>query len=147
MRKLLFIMLIFISTSACKDRKDKEPQTVTVEEVNTEEGKDPAVHYAKAEFTIEGMSCAVGCAGTIEKNLAAMEGVKTAKVYFEDKRAVVEYNEAKVSPADLALTVTGSGDGETYTVSDMAKAGDKTAAAHTCDKNCDKSCGMKQKTE
>ena len=44
---------------------------------------DPNATYAKAEFGIEGMTCAMGCAKTIEKKMAKMDGVKSAKVDFE----------------------------------------------------------------
>jgi len=47
------------------------------------------------------MTCEMGCAKTIEKKMAKMEGVKTAKVDFDTRLAMVEYDEAKVSPKSL----------------------------------------------
>ena len=43
------------------------------------------------------MTCAIGCAKSIEKKIAKMEGVKSATVDFDRKLAMVEYNEAKVN--------------------------------------------------
>jgi Cu+-exporting ATPase len=63
------------------------------------------------------MTCAVGCAATIQKKIANMEGVKFAKVDFNNKLAMVEYDVAKVTPAALTHTVTHVAD--IYKVSNM----------------------------
>jgi len=63
------------------------------------------------------MTCEIGCAKTIEKKMSKMEGVKSAKVDFDRKLAMVEYNEAKVTPNLLEETVTKVAD--IYKVSDM----------------------------
>ena len=47
------------------------------------------------------MSCAMGCAKKIEKNIAKMDGVKSAKVDFDKEIAMVEYDEAMVTPKTL----------------------------------------------
>lgn len=119
MRKLLLIGTALTVLMACKDAKTPEVKTVTVQETPTATNDNLAASYAKAEFTIEGMTCAVGCAATIEKNLAKMEGVKTAKVNFEEKRAIVAYDATVLDVEDLTRTVTTTGGGETYKVSDM----------------------------
>ena len=85
---------------------------------------DPNANYAKVEFGIEGMTCAVGCAKTIEKKMAKMEGVKSVKVDFDKRMAMVEYDEAKVSPEALEETVTKVG--EVYKVKDMKVVDDFT---------------------
>mgnify|MGYP001403900313 FL=1 len=72
---------------------------------------------AKAEFNIEGMTCAIGCAKTIEKKLAKMDGVKSAKVDFEKKLAQVEYDESIVNTSSLENTVTKASN--SYSVNDM----------------------------
>ena len=59
----------------------------------------------------------MGCAKTIEKKLAKMEGVKFAKVDFDKKSAIVKYDEAIVTSSSLENTVTNAGD--TYTVNNM----------------------------
>jgi len=78
---------------------------------------DPNATYAKAEFSIDGMTCAMGCAKTIEKKIAKMEGVKSAKVDYDRRLAMVEYDEAKVNTNALEATVTKVG--EVYKVNDM----------------------------
>jgi len=108
---LLLITTIFIS---CKN--DVKPEVKTVETQIVKQ-LDPNASYAKAEFTIEGMTCAIGCAATIEKKIAKMDGVKSSVVDFDKKLAMVEYDEAKVTPNLLTETVSSVSD--IYAVSDM----------------------------
>ncbi|WP_420570753.1 heavy-metal-associated domain-containing protein [Kordia sp.] len=120
MKKILFICAMAIAVVSCKN--NTTPETVTVhtqtETVKKEVSKeDLAANYNKAEFKIDGMTCAIGCAKRIEGKLAAMEGVKSAKVDFEQKLAMVEYNDAKVDFDALTSTVAKvPGD---YKISDM----------------------------
>src|SRR5690606_5121219 len=103
----VFTLLAF----SCKNEAQPEVKTVGTETtVNAEEetvALDPNATYAKAEFKIEGMTCVMGCAKTIEKKISKMEGVKSVKVDFDRELAMVEYDDAKVTPASLESTVTG----------------------------------------
>lgn len=115
-KHILILILIAGFIFNCKNEVKPEIKTV---DVATESVKalDPNATYAKAEFTIDGMTCAVGCAATIEKKIAKMDGVKSAIVDFDRKLAMVEYNEAKVTHTSLTNTVTNVAD--IYKVSDM----------------------------
>ena len=73
----------------------------------------------KATFCVSGMTCAIGCAKTIEKELCKMNGVQQATVDFETKRASVTYDAAQQSAASLTVKVQATGDGKTYKVSEM----------------------------
>ncbi|APY10686.1 heavy metal transporter [Seonamhaeicola sp. S2-3] len=116
LKHILGLALMLLLAFSCKNETKAEVKTV---EVATETAKelDPNATYAKAEFTIDGMTCEIGCAKTIEKKIAKMEGVKYAKVDFDKKLAMVEYNEAKVTPNTLEETVTNVAD--IYKVSNM----------------------------
>ena len=72
-----------------------------------------------ASFTIDGMTCAVGCAKTIEKELSALEGVQKANVDFDNKKATVEFDASKQTPEALVKIVEATADGKTYKVSDV----------------------------
>jgi copper chaperone CopZ len=145
---LLVVVLVFAS---CKN--DKQPEVKTVETTTNEVKElDANATYAKAEFTIEGMTCAMGCAKTIEKKMAKMEGVKSAKVDFDKRLAMVEYDEAKVTPSSLEEVVKKAG--ETYSVKDMKTVdvfngkkesckGDAKCSADCTDKDCAK-CAAKK---
>lgn len=126
----------------CKNSTNPEVKTIEVETASKKE-KDPNATYAKAEFTVDGMTCAIGCAATIEKKIAKMEGVTYAKVDFDKRLAMVEYDEAKVTPTSLENTVTGVAD--IYKVSDMKTVEDfsdqKSEAKKTaCKADCKKEC-------
>ncbi len=74
--------------------------------------KDSFKEEIKREtFRIKGMHCA-GCAQTIEKNLAALEGVIKANVNFAAEKAVVEFNPEKINPLKIEKTISKLG----YTV-------------------------------
>ncbi|NJX15322.1 heavy-metal-associated domain-containing protein [Tamlana crocina] len=113
---ILTLATLTLVVLSCKN--DAKPEVKTVE-VATEEVKklDPNATYAKAEFTIDGMTCQIGCAATIQKKISKMDGVKSATVDFDKKLAMVEYDEAKVNPELLTETVTNVS--EIYKVSDM----------------------------
>jgi len=93
---------------------------------NTEAKKEivAAVKPETASFTIEGMTCAVGCAKTIEKKLSEMDGVQNAKVDFDKKQAIVNFDLDKLKSEDLVKSVETTGDGKTYKVSNV-KTGTK----------------------
>ena len=117
---------LLLAFTSCKQQAEPEVKTVDVEVSSKDVAKtlDPNATYAKVEFGIEGMTCAMGCAKTIEKKMAKMEGVKSAKVDFDKRMAMVEYDEAKVSPEALEETVTKVG--EVYKVKDMKVVDDFT---------------------
>ena len=113
---ILTFILIATFTFSCKNEVKPEIKTVEVAS-KTKKELDPNATYAKAKFTIDGMTCAVGCAASIQKKIAKMEGVKSAVVDFDKKLAMVEYNEAKVTHTTLEETVTKVSD--TYKVSNI----------------------------
>lgn len=111
------ILSFSLMVVSCKNNKTPEVKTIEIETTVTKKELDPNATYAKAEFTVKGMTCAVGCAASIEKKIANMDGVKFAKVDFENELAMVEYDEAKVNPNSLEKTVTSVAD--LYKVIDM----------------------------
>jgi copper chaperone CopZ len=102
---------------SCKDTAAK-PAAVNESEVTatTEKNKAVAAKPETASFKIEGMTCAMGCAKTIEKKLADMEGVQKATVDFDKKEATVNFDAAILTPEKLYATVEATADGNTYKV-------------------------------
>jgi len=133
---ILTLTLIATFVFSCKNEKNPEVKTI---EVETEVVKklDPNATFAKAEFTIDGMTCQIGCAATIQKKISKMDGVKSATVDFDRKLAMVEYNEAKVTPTTLEETVAKVSD--TYKVSDM-KTVEDFSVKKACSADCKKAC-------
>ena len=140
-------IMAFVFTS-CKNETQPEVKTVDIEATKKDVATtlDPNATYAKVEFGIDGMTCAMGCAKTIEKKMAKMEGVKSAKVDFDNHLAMVEYDEAKVTPKSLEEAVGKVSD--TYKVKDMhavdAFGAEKTACKADCKEAC---CANKTEAE
>ncbi|WP_055434714.1 cation transporter [Lacinutrix algicola] len=148
LKNILAIAIITVAAFSCKNEAQPEVKTVETAETEVKVVKaelDPNATYAKAEFKIEGMTCAMGCAKTIEKKMAKMEGVKSATVDFERELAMVEYDEAKVTPVSLENTVTSVSD--TYKVKDMNTVESfSKEEKKACTADCKKDC-CKNKTE
>ena len=125
------ITALMLSMLACKNEGLPEVKTIdTVSPVEAVPTKilNPNATYAKAEFGIEGMTCAMGCAKAIEKKIAKMDGIKSAKVDFDRELAMVEYDDAIVTPVNLEETVKKAGD--SYKVKNM-----KTVTAFSSKEN------------
>ena len=143
----LVILLICVAVWSCKNETEPEIKIIKTSEslINTKMDNDKIL--AKAEFNIEGMTCAIGCAKTIEKKLAKMDGVKSAKVDFEKKLAQVEYDESIVNTVSLENTVTKASD--SYSVNDMKTVNffsnetiknGNALKKESCKKGCEKDC-------
>lgn len=146
-KNIIVASALLLALTSCKDKAEPEVKTVDVEVDAKEVAKtlDPNATYAKVEFGIDGMTCAMGCAKTIEKKMAKMDGVKSAKVDFDKRLAMVEYDEAKVTPKSLEEAVAKVGD--VYKVKDMKVVGSFDGEAKTCAETCKDKKGCANKTE
>lgn len=72
-----------------------------------------------ATFTIDGMTCAIGCAKTIQDELSDLDGVQKASVDFDKKLATVSFDSSLQTPESLTQVVEATADGKTYKVSNM----------------------------
>jgi mercuric ion binding protein len=113
----LFAILLF---AGCKEKTTETTTTSSTESSAPKAKKEiAAANLQKASFTIEGMTCAIGCAKTIQKELSGLEGVQTATVDFDNKLATVSFDKTLQTPESLTKIVQATGDGKTYTVSNM----------------------------
>jgi len=78
-----------------------------------------AENLQTANFNIEGMTCAIGCAKTIQEELSELEGVQSAAVDFDNKTATVTFDKTVQNEESLTKVVQATGDGETYKVSNF----------------------------
>ena len=114
---LLFASLLF---AGCKEKTTGTATTSSTETSAPKAKKEiAAANLQKASFTIEGMTCAIGCAKTIQEELSGLEGVQTATVDFDKKLATVSFDKTKQTPESLTKIVQATGDGKTYIVSNM----------------------------
>jgi len=109
--------LLFVS---CKEKTNK-PAITSSTETNAPKVKKEiaAANLQDASFTIDGMTCAIGCAKTIEEELNGLDGVKAAKVDFDKKLATISFDKTILTPAIITKVVQATGDGKTYKVSNM----------------------------
>lgn len=61
-----------------------------------------------AKFAVEKMSCAT-CPITVKKAMAGVKGVKTVKVDFDTKTAIVEFDPKVTNRAKIAAASTNAG--------------------------------------
>lgn len=110
--------LVFVS---CKKEEDKNLANIkNIESAAPKEHKAIAPEKVQtASFEIEGMTCAMGCAKTIEKELSNLDGVEKAAVDFDTKTATVTFDKTIQNPESLTKVVQETGDGKTYKVSNM----------------------------
>lgn len=140
LKTIIIMAVVALFFTSCKNETQPEIKTIGLEVTKKDVSStlDPNATYAKVEFGIDGMTCAMGCAKTIEKKMAKMEGVKSAKVDFDKRLAMVEYDEAKVTPRSLEEAVAKVAD--TYKVKDMHKVTDFGAEAKACKADCKMEC-------
>lgn len=114
---IILASLVFVS---CKD-KTSETVTDSATENNTPKAKKEiaAADLQTASFNIKGMTCAIGCAKTIQEELNGLDGVKTATVDFDKKLATVSFDKTILTPEKLSKVVEATADGKTYTVSNI----------------------------
>jgi len=105
---------------SCKKEEDKNLANIKPVKTAVKEHKAIAAENVQtASFEIEGMTCAMGCAKTIEKELSNLDGVEKATVDFDKKTATVVFDKTVQNQENLTKTVQATGDGKTYKVSNI----------------------------
>lgn len=117
LKNILSVTFILIMISSCKNDKKAEIKTINLSSEKISQKLDPKAVYSKAEFNIKGMTCEMGCAKTIEKKLAKMDGVKSANVDFKNELASVEFDVAKLNTSSITKAVSQVSD--IYSVENM----------------------------
>ncbi|MDO3694059.1 heavy-metal-associated domain-containing protein [Wenyingzhuangia sp. chi5] len=129
---LCIAFLAFITLSACKpsDQKNTTEQTVLPVKLQT------------ASLDIEGMTCEIGCAKTIESKISKVDGVTVSKVDFTAKKGTFTYDANKTSEANIINTINGLLDGKTYKAT-VEKTCCTNKETKTCTQACADKCGHK----
>lgn len=120
-KSIAIIVLSNLLFTSCKDNKtESKTETASTETTAPKIKKEIATaNLQTASFTVEGMTCAIGCAKTIQEELTNLDGVQTAKVDFDKKLATVTFDKTVQTPENLTKVVQATGDGKTYKVSNM----------------------------
>lgn len=119
-KSIVTLVLTSVLFVGCKEKETemvaKETATTAAPKVKKEIA---AVNLQTASFSVEGMTCAVGCAKTIQEDLTALDGVQKATVDFDTKLATVTFDKTVQTPEKLTTVVEAAADGKTYKVSKM----------------------------
>jgi mercuric ion binding protein len=117
LKNILSVTFILIILSSCMKDKNAEIKTINLSSEKINQKLDPNAVYSKAVFNIKGMTCEMGCAKTIEKKPAKMDGMKSAVVDFKNEMASVEFDVAKLNHSSITKAVNQVSD--IYSVENM----------------------------
>ncbi len=96
----------------------------------------------KIEVGIEGMTCQIGCAKTIESKLSKEKGVSSVSVSFENKLGQIVYDENKISKEEIINKIEAIAGGETYSITSVkdVKVTGCSKDRKPCAKKCSDTC-------
>ena len=113
--KVMAFLGIILMLTSCQEKVEKKDTEVK----STKKNELVAVaDLKKVSLNIKGMTCEIGCARTIQSKLSKTEGVKSAKVNFEEKNGIVEYDANKISEKQIIAVVEQIAGGDLYKVTD-----------------------------
>lgn len=98
---LVISTLLFVSACSSSDTN-----------TTTEKTEIKAENVVAADFAIEGMVCAMGCAKTIEDEVLGMNGVAASLVDYETGKAHFEYDKTQLTEAELIAKIESLADGQ-----------------------------------
>ena len=111
-RKLLFVAFAGLLLVSCGKSTTKNEKVTS----NLEKSENLAVNLEKVVINIEGMTCEIGCARTIQSKLSKTDGVITASVSFDEKQGIVEYDANKTNAKEIVAIVQEIAGGDLYKV-------------------------------
>ena len=119
-KSIVTLILTSVLFVGCKEKETDIVSKETAETAAPKVKKEiAAANLQTANFSVEGMTCAVGCAKTIQEDLTALDGVQKATVDFDTKLATVTFDNTVQTPEKLTTVVEAAADGKTYKVSNM----------------------------
>lgn len=105
----ILVLCCVLLCVSCLESSKKEAQTQspqTTAEMNLQ----------KIAVQIEGMTCEIGCAKTIESRLSKMTGIKTVSVSFEKGLGEVVFDANQTSQTNISENIESLANGNTYKV-------------------------------
>lgn len=120
LKSILTLTLASLLFVGCKEKTADAASGATTESNAPKVKKEiAAANLQTANFSIEGMTCEIGCAKTIEKELNGLDGVQKATIDFEKKSATISFDKTVLKTENISKVVEATGDGKTYKVSNM----------------------------
>jgi len=116
--KLILYLLVCFSFFACNNQQENSSQ----KEDNAQTLELTAQHNASSKFSIEGMTCEIGCVRTVKSHLSKMEGVIEIEMDFDTARTVdysiVHYDKNLVSESEMKTEIESIANG-IYSVAEI----------------------------
>jgi mercuric ion binding protein len=102
--KSIFLLTIFVAIFSCENNEEhnEDSSAVEVSEKN----------LTFADYAVEGMVCAMGCAATIEKDVKGLNGVVASNVDYESGKAHFEFDNSIVSEKEIIAKIEGIANGQ-----------------------------------
>lgn len=111
-KNIFFIAILALGVLiSCKENSS--------EKKSTKEIVQKEASMKKVSLNIEGMTCEIGCARTIQAKLSKTPGIESAKVVFEEKIGEIVFDANQITKEAISKKISSIGDGELYTVSDI----------------------------
>lgn len=119
-KSIVTITLASLLFLGCKEKTSDAVSDAAAENSIPKVKKEiPVANLQTSNFSIEGMTCEIGCAKTIEKELNALDGVQKATIDFKKKSATISFDKTILKTENISKVVEATGDGKTYKVSNM----------------------------
>jgi periplasmic mercuric ion binding protein len=117
LKHVSLFLLLSLSLLSCKEEKTTEKTNAADIKAGTVVQKPQDLK--KVAIAIQGMTCEIGCAKTIESKLSKTFGITDSKVLFEQNVGEFVYDANQISEAQIAQKIAGIGNGEMYTTSEI----------------------------
>lgn len=116
--KNIWLCIILFGFIACETKTaEKETSSKTIKET-------PATHNSTSKFSIEGMTCEIGCVRTVKSHLSKMNGVLAINMDFDTSRTInfstIEYDKNMVSEEEMQAEIESIANG-IYHVTEIAQ--------------------------
>ena len=106
MKRISILLCCILSFVSCKQ---KTPEVKTIEVTVPQEVVLNMEALVKSELQITGMTCAIGCAASIENKLNATPGIQSATVSFESALAQIVFDPNWIQDQELSTVVQSVG--------------------------------------
>jgi len=107
------LILLFISCGQGKENK--------LEKKEGSETKVVAENLRQVQVDIKGMTCEIGCARLIQSKLYKTDGVKFAKISFEDSSGIVSFDQNRLNEDQIKAIIEKTAGGDIYSVTGISQ--------------------------
>ena len=142
MKKVIKIagISLILSLSACGTSSNNVEVSAEALEVLQE-------NVVIADYKVDGMVCAMGCAKTIEDEIGGMNGVTVSNVDFESGKAHFEFDKTQTSEAEIKAKIATLADGQYIVGAWSEEEADETEETENIEDSSDETSDLSDKVE